>query len=186
MFINPRVAIENGWVTYPHCDSLQDWADKKFISPNAIDFPIDILYSIHETKPFFISESGKIMRGGKQLTPTDKHPLNDNYSDHVWILEPQTCYDGMSNMHVEVPEGVAAYLQVRSTFNRNGIFLVSGIYDSLFKGSIGFVVYNTSGHAYVVPGTRIGQLIFVESDNSGSYEGGYNTNPGQHWSEITK
>jgi hypothetical protein len=66
--------------------------------------------------------------------------------------------------------------------NRNGVFLLSGLYDAGFSGSIGFIIYNMAGQALIGVGTRVGQIIFARSDSAGLYAGGYNTDPGQHWS----
>jgi deoxycytidine triphosphate deaminase len=171
MFINPKTAIAEGWIT-----GITDM--EKQVQPNAIDFTLDRLFNITFTG-FHISEQGKQMRGGKEMTPTHDRRENMDY----WRLEPNSVYDGMSNVYVTLPEGVAAMLIIRSTLNRNGIFLTSGLYDSSFCGNIGFALHNRSSYAYIAPGTRVGQIIFVTSDSAGAYAGGYNTTEGQHWSE---
>lgn len=179
MYINPIQAIEQGWITHPDCSSIEDWKERKFLCPNAIDFTLDVMYTINHQNIFVISEEGKNMRGGNKM-----EPIPDRSSvQGIWFLNPKTCYDGMSNFHVDIPEGVACELIIRSTFNRNGIFLTSGIYDSLFSGNIGFAIHNNSGAAKIAVGTRIGQIKFLSSDSNGGYEGQYNTEKGQHWSE---
>jgi deoxycytidine triphosphate deaminase len=183
MFISPATAIENGWVSHPQCrdKNVEDFKQHSFVSPNALDFTLDKLFTIEEGNEFIISETSKQMRGGEQLLP-----VGDASSIPHWKLLTNSVYDGMSNLYVRVPEGVAAMLIIRSTFNRNGIFLTSGIYDAGFNGNIGFAVHNRSGIARIAPGTRIGQIIFVASDSVGQYAGGYNTAPGQHWAEPRK
>lgn len=177
MYINPRTAIENGWISHPDLINPEDW--EKYLQPNALDFSLDALYKINHHNLFVISEEGKTMRGGSKM-----EPIVDRASDcQLWFLNPKTCYDGMSNFYVDIPEGVACELIIRSTFNRNGIFLTSGIYDSLFSGNIGFAIHNNSGAAKIAVGTRIGQIKFLSSDSNGGYEGQYNTEKGQHWSE---
>jgi deoxycytidine triphosphate deaminase len=141
MFINPKIAIEKGWIK----GNIED----KHIQPNAIDFTIDKLFTIDDM-PFVISEQGKNMRGGSELSPNERWEDRD-----YWILEERRSYDAMSNFYVELPEGIAALLIVRSTFNRNGLFVTSG-------------------------GTRVGQIIFVESENALMYAGGYNHAQGTH------
>lgn len=179
MIINPKEAITNGWITHPECKTMEDWEDRKFISPNAIDFTLDRLFSIRHQNSFHISEGGKKMRGGDEVTA-----VTDRKGDTFWKLDGQSVYDGMSDMYVTVPEGVVVLpLVVRSTFNRNGIYLTSGIYDSFFTGNLGFIIHNRSGVAFITPGTRIGQVAFALSDNAKRYEGGYNTKQGQHWTE---
>ena len=172
-FISPKKAIAEGWVT-----GLVD--EEKQVQPNAIDFTLDKLFTINENNTFVISEEGKQMRGGGE-----EQPIADRGDDSVkwWYLDPHKVYDGMSNIYVKVPEGVAAYLIVRSTFNRNGIFITSGLYDSGFEGHIGFALHNRSGDTKIAEGTRVGQLIFVTSDSVGKYAGGWNHEEGSHYTE---
>lgn len=176
MFISPTTAIENGWVSHPQCrdKNVDDYKQRSFVSPNALDFTLDKLFTIEARNEFVISETSKKMRGG------DPMPGDD---EGYWRLLMNEVYDGMSDFYVRVPEGVAAMLIIRSTFNRNGLFLTSGIYDAGFNGNIGFAVHNRSGIARIAPGTRIGQLIFVASDSVGTYAGGYSHSPNTHWSE---
>ena len=173
MFINPKTAIENGWIK-----GIAD--PEKQIQPNAIDFTLDKLYQIASDTTFVVSEQGKQMRSNYELKAAEDR-RNPELS--FWQLQPQSVYDGMSNMYVTVPDGVAVQLIIRSTFNRNGLFLTSGLYDSGFEGNIGFALHNRSGEAKVAVGTRVGQIIFVESDSHGKYAGGYNTEDGEHWNK---
>lgn len=193
MIINPLTAIENGWVAHPSCNSVDDWRKFKFLSPNAIDFTIDRLFSISPL-PFFLSEDDKVMRGGGEIEPSTQYirrPSNDNpthldvHEIIAWELQGQTPYDGTSHLFVKVPENVIAITIIRSTLNRNGVFLTSGIFDQGFEGHLGFVIHNTSrGKAYFTPGTRVGQVRFEVANGSHMYEGKYNHSPGSHWTET--
>ena len=170
MIISPETAIKEGWITGAENATMT----------NAIDFTIDRIHHINEKNTFIVSEQSKTHRGGEQFLPTSDRGEEEL---HYWVLQPRTCYDGMSSMYVDIPEGVAAMLVTRSTFQRNGVYIQSGLYDSSFSGNIGFVIYNMSGLAKVYQGTRIGQIMFVESDSVGQYSGGYNHSAGTHWSE---
>lgn len=170
MFINPKQAIAEGWVKFP--EWMSEESQQKCIQPNALDFTVDAIYIIGNDS-FEISETSKIMRAQTKLETFEGN-----------FLLTQGCYDAMSDFYVNVPEGVAACLVTRSTFNRNGVFIQSGLYDSGFKGNCGFVIYNMGGNTKITPRTRIGQLIFVKSEDSGvMYAGGYNTEGGQHWTQ---
>jgi len=173
MLINPETAIQNGWITHPECDTMDDWTERKFLGTNAIDFTIDDLHSIDAHTEFVISNDAKTMRGGSEQFVN---------SSLYWTLNANTSYDGMSDMHVNVPEGVACELIIRSSFNRNGIFLTAGVFDSGYSGAIGFALHNMSGLASIRRGTRIGQIKFIQSNSNGVYAGGYNHLPGTHWS----
>lgn len=168
MFINPKTAIENGWIK-----GITDTA--KQVQPNAIDFTLDEVWTINPNL-CAISESGKQMRGGGKIEPVPAR----NGTGTFWHLEPGV-YDCLSDMYVEVPEGVAAQLVIRSTFARNGMFLMSGLYDSGFKGRIGFALHvpltrsSSAGFDTIIGiGTRVGQIIFIEAKSAGLYSGGYN------------
>jgi len=165
MYINPKLALEQGWI-----DGIVN-PDTQ-IQPNAIDFTIDTLFSIDNSTPFIIDEDHKQMRGGQKV---------DVDAQGYWIIEPNTVHDALSNIYVNLPEGVAANLIIRSTLNRNGLFLTSGLYDSGFKGNVGFALHNMSGVAKIKPGTRVGQIILTRSDPGGLYAGGYNHEKGTHW-----
>ena len=181
MFISPKVAIEEGWITHPNCSTYQDWEDNNFVSPNAIDFPLNRLFSINQSNTFLVSENRKLLRGGEEILPTTK--CEDGSPYLFWKLNPNTVYDGVSDMYVNIPSGIAAQIIIRSTFSRNGLFITSGLWDSGFKGSIGMAIHNRSGEAFIAPGTRIGQIIFIESQNALMYAGGWNHEKGTHWSE---
>jgi len=166
MFISPQTAIDNGWIT-----GIVDPAEQ--VQPNAIDFTLDTVYSINENATFVLGKKDKKMRGGDILPPDE----NGN-----WTIAPNTVHDGMSDMYANLPEDVAALLIIRSTLNRNGIFLTSGLYDSGFQGHVAFAIHNRSGIALIEKGVRFGQIIFVESASVGMYAGGYNNKLGTHHS----
>lgn len=168
MFINPRTAIEKGWITGIQDEELQ-------VQPNAIDFTIDRMFNINDNQFIIAKDQAnpkkelKQMRGGNEFLP---------YPDRATGIQlfnlKAGSYDILSDVFVELPEGVAAMLVTRSTFVRNGLFLVSGLYDSGFKGHIGCVLHNQIGTAKIQKGTRIGQIVFVEASTAFAYAGNYN------------
>ena len=180
MFISPEVAIREGWIKFPEWMS-QEFRDK-CVQPNAIDFTLDKLYSHSDFTPFVLNESRKMMR-----QVIEQYPIPYNgYDDSMYLLEQNQTYDAQSDFYVTVPDGVAASLIIRSTLNRNAIFLTSGLYDTGFEGNIGFALHNRSinSRAYIGQHTRVGQIIFIEAANAGIYKGGWNTANGQHWSQL--
>lgn len=177
MFISPRAAIENGWITHPECKTYNDFVERKFVSPNAIDFTVDKMYALTNSV-FVVSEEDKQMRKSNIL-----NPITHSDGNQYFKLSPGSVYDALSDFYIEVPENVACSFIIRSTFNRNGLFVTSGLYDSGFKGNLGFAIHNRAGTSLVAPGTRIAQIIFHKSDSIGVYEGGYNHEKGTHWSE---
>lgn len=166
MLANPKEMVAAGFVK-----NLVD-AEKQ-IQPNAIDFTVDAISGIYGNH-CYIGEDSKSMRGQIQLEVDPEGNFN---------LQAQQSYDISSNMYVEVPEGKAALLILRSTFVRNGMSLSSGLYDSGFKGNIGAVLHTNTANAAIQKGVRIGQIMFIDSDSAGKYAGGYNTEAGQHWTD---
>ncbi len=172
MFISPKVAINEGWITYRDLDdNIEAWEANKFISPNAIDFPLSTVYTIASDNAFIVAEEGKMMRGGVVHSPVVDRQTEKEY----WNLAANSVYDCLSDMYVRIPDGVACQLIIRSTLSRNGLFITSGLYDQGYQGSIGFALHNRCGLAKIGVDTRVGQIIFTEAQTSGKlYEGGYN------------
>lgn len=173
MFINPTIALNEGWITFP--EWMSEAQRTKCIQPNAIDFTLDSLSELELMGSASITEDVRIMR---RTVPVS---LRGNQ----WLLKPGAVYDGASDFYVRVPEDVAAMLIIRSSFNRVGVHLQSGLYDAGYEGHIGFTLHNRSGDVVTEPHTRVGQIIFVHSDAAGKYAGGYNHAPGTHWQAKT-
>ena len=140
--------------------------DKKMIQPNTIDLRIDKVWRIG-AGPMHMDEKKKDHR--KRIAQTvDK--------DGNFVLEHGACYEIQSKQHVDIAEGEIAILLGRSTFNRNGVLIVSSIYDSGFKDFAGATMYNIGGETTVKPKTRFAHLIIAEADTLHKYEGDYGEN----------
>ena len=188
MYKNPKAIIDDGIIT----GNFQDGQ----IQPNAIDFPVDSLYKINKT-PFYLSndKSRRVNRSLALMDTISSHDVGHIFQhlnpeigrtrNSGWLLEPGCSYEGSSHIYVEVPEKMAAFLVVKSTLNKNGVFIISGLYDSGYKGHIGFTLHNPLGYSYIEVGSFVGQIVFVDSESVGLYAGSYNTEVGQHWSELT-
>jgi dUTP pyrophosphatase len=169
MLISPKHAIEQGWITLPEGVNLE-----KTIQPNAIDFTLDRMFQMATDM------GGTIITESERKFP-EFHELDGSNGwcipggSNGWCIPALGMVDCMSNFTVNIPEGVAAQLVVRSSFGRAGIILTSGLYDSGFKGNIGFTLFNRSSlPVFTAPGTRVGQIIFMPSVSVGTYNGVYN------------
>jgi deoxycytidine triphosphate deaminase len=180
MFINPNIAISNGWITFPKWVTDEERA--KYIQPNAIDFTMDNVQMIDKEASHTYGIS--LVR----ITETDKKMPQAIFvpqgEDGVFRLAPDEVYDVMSDFYVDVPVGVCAMLYLRSTFSRCGVRLSSGLYDTGFKGNIGCTLVNHGVTVTTQLRTRVGQIAFLTSDSAKEYAGGWNTANGQHWSEL--
>jgi dUTP pyrophosphatase len=170
MFINPKKAIDNGWLQY---------VPSKCIQPNAVDIPMTRMWEVQDDV-FVLNVDGKTHRSRVELTPT---MVDDNVGrSSLWEIGTGS-YDFMSNVYVKVPEGHVGWLHTRSTLNRNGLFVHSGIYDSGFEGPVCGMLYNHIGTAHLEVDACVAQFIIAESDSQGIYTGDYNMKDGEVWHE---
>lgn len=132
------------------------------IQPNAVDLRLGKLFKIKNNE-FLIDEEQKIHRGSEELTPGE-----DGYYD----LEVGSYEVVMENI-INVAENEAGWVITRSTLNRNGVFLTSGLYDSGYNGVMAGVMHVTCGRMKVKPGTRLGQYICFASESLHKYNGDY-------------
>ncbi len=173
MFINPKKAIREGWLKgVPEAD----------IQPNAVDIAVETLWEIDVDSKFYLWHNDKNHRTREELKPTQLGTESHAYQD-MWKFKKGKVYDFMSPAYVEMPKGVVGWLVTRSTLNRNGVFVLSGLYDSGYKGHINGILYNKCGESWVQPGSRVAQFIMAASDSEGLYTGSYNVNEGELWHE---
>lgn len=178
MFINPKVAIENGWIKFPEWMTEEQKAE--CLQPNAIDITMDAVFGFDHSSYFILTDDTKVMRKQNKIVAQD-------LPNHGLVYPISGVVDVLSDFYVNIPAGYAGYLIVRSTFNRNGLFVTSGMFDQGFAGSVGFALHNRGQVAYIAPHTRIAQFVFVKSEDSGElYSGGYNTKQSQHWTDAVE
>ena len=133
--------------------------------PNAVDLRIDKVFEIISDDIFILDEDKKTHRSNKQIW-ADK--------DDYFYLEKGKAYNIDLSSQIEVGAGECGVLISRSTLNRNGVFILSGLYDSGFNNTVGCVLYCFSGDCKIKHNTRICQYIIHESENDHLYNGDYN------------
>ena len=74
--------------------------------------------------------------------------------------------------YVEVPEGMMATIYTRSSINRYSGTIISGLYDSGFRGQIG-AIYRPNIDTKVEVGYRMAQIVFFRADSYRLYAGQY-------------
>ena len=137
--------------------------DKKMIQPNTIDLRVDKIFRIG-AGPMHMDEDKKEPRKSIE----QKVDEDGNY-----VLDHGVCYEIQSNQHVDIAEGEIAILLGRSTFNRNGVLIISSIYDSGFKDYAGATLYNIGGETTVKPNTRFAHLVIAKAETLHKYDGDY-------------
>ena len=135
------------------------------IQPNAVDLNIDRVWEIG-TDEFYIGIDKK------QHRKDTKEIFQDSTGE--WLLEAGKKYQFDTSHWVAIPEGFAGWLIPRSTLNRNGISITSGLYDSGFQNYVGAVMHIGSGNARIQKGTRVAQFVYCEAETDRMYDGDYN------------
>ena len=74
---------------------------------------------------------------------------------------------------INLSEGEAGWVITRSTLNRNGVFLTSGLYDSGYRGMMAGAMHITCGPLKIKKGTRVGQFLLFKSETLKLYDGDY-------------
>lgn len=132
------------------------------VQPNAVDLRLGkVLWIASNT--FTIDEDQKIHRGTVEMRLDD---------DGYYRLEPGH-YEVVMENKITVGDGEAGWVITRSTLNRNGVFLTSGLYDAGYKGTMAGVMHVTIGPMRIKPGTRIGQYLSFEAQTLHLYNGSY-------------
>lgn len=138
--------------------------DKDQLQSNAIDLKIDKVFRM-DSEVFEISEELKVHR------PRTEYKTNN---DKLHL--PVGCYDILFEGSVEIAEGEAGWVVTRSTLNRNGLYLTSGLYDSGYSGPVGACLHVTGGPAEIYKGTRLGQFLLFDAQCLSLYNGDYGSN----------
>ena len=132
------------------------------VQPNAIDLKVDKIFTIESTK-FTISEEQKVHRGSTELVP-------DN--NGFWHLETGV-YEIIMEGEITIGPNEAGFVITRSTLNRNGLFITSGLYDSGYSGVMAGALHVHCGVAGIQKGTRVGQFLLFDAESVNQYTGSY-------------
>ena len=138
------------------------------IQPNAVDLRLDKVFAMHP-KPFILGEDengkeSKTHRGSVEIFP-DK--------DGYFFFQQDLAYEIVMENVIEVGEGEAGWVITRSTLNRNGIYITSGLYDSGYHGVMAGALHIKNGPAKIKKGSRVGQFLLFKSESLKKYDGDY-------------
>ena len=129
---------------------------------NAIDLRLDKVFRILPNL-FEITNDHKKHRGSEEILPD---------AEDFFALSPGSYEIVMENI-IHVGEGEAGWVITRSTLNRNGCFITSGLYDSMYHGIMAGVLHITVGDARIKKGTRVGQYLSFNAEALSLYDGDY-------------
>ena len=138
------------------------------VQPNAVDLRLDKVFEIDEYSQFILGDEDgreiKIHRKKKELAAD---------IDGYFNLLNGCSYEVVMENIVEIGPDEAGWVITRSTLNRNGLFLTSGLYDSGYNGIMAGVLHVNCGSAMIKKGARIGQFILFKAQALKSYDGDY-------------
>ena len=129
---------------------------------NAIDLRLDKVFRILPNI-FEITNDHKKPRGSEEILPD---------AEDFFALSPGSYEIVMENI-IHVGEGEAGWVITRSTLNRNGCFITSGLYDSGYHGVMAGVLHITVGDVRIKKGTRVGQYLSFNAEALSLYDGDY-------------
>lgn len=132
------------------------------VQPNAVDLRLGKVLKIKDAV-FEISNEHKVHRGGVEIEPD---------AEGYYNLDPGSYEVVMENI-IHVGSDEAGWVITRSTLNRNGCFLTSGLYDTGYHGVMAGVLHVNGGLARIKQGTRIGQYLSFNSEALHHYDGDY-------------
>ena len=141
--------------------SLSGWIPTD-IQPNACDLRLGKVFKINKST-FVLSEEEKTHRGSVEIAPD-----NDG-----WFKLAVGTYEVVMFNTIYVGPNEAGWVITRSTLNRNGVFLTSGLYDTGYNGVMAAAMHVSCGTFKVRIGTRIGQYLSFESEALHNYNGAY-------------
>lgn len=130
--------------------------------PNAVDLRLGKVFRI-KRGPFIISEEQKEHRGSIEIEA----------DSDGWYKLSEGSYEVIMENIISVGADEAGWVITRSTLNRNGVFITSGLYDSGYHGVMAGVMHVTCGNVEIKRGTRIGQFLLFKSESLSSYSGSY-------------
>lgn len=132
------------------------------VQPNAVDLRLGKVFAIKDAV-FEVSNEHKKHRGSDEIQPD---------ADGYYNLEPGSYEVVMENI-IRVGDDEAGWVITRSTLNRNGCFLTSGLYDTGYHGVMAGVLHVSIGNARIKQGTRIGQYLSFNAEALHHYDGDY-------------
>jgi deoxycytidine triphosphate deaminase len=132
------------------------------IQPNAVDLRLGKVFRI-KPNVFTIDEHDKVHRGSVEMMPD---------LDGYYTL-PVGTYEVIMENTITIGPDEAGWVITRSTLNRNGVFITSGLYDSGYSGVMAGAMHVTSGEMAIKRGTRIAQFLLFKSESLKLYNGSY-------------
>jgi len=147
---------------------------QRIVDERIIENLTDDFYEVQQNGIDLTLESISLITGGvlkKDSRKIDEY-IEVECEKGIYKLMPGA-YSIEFNQKIKVPENMCAQIVQRSTLNRMGAFILSGVYDSGFSNKIGAVL-RVDVPIEVEKGVRIAQIMFFEAESASLYQGIYN------------
>lgn len=142
------------------------------VQPNAVDLRLAKVFAI-KPEVFEITNETKKHRGTVEIAPDDDGFFNLPVGSYEVVMENE----------IGVGDGEAGWVITRSTLNRNGVFITSGLYDDGYGfnvatgeftgGAMAGCMHVNVGPARIKQGTRVAQYLSFEAESLHKYDGDY-------------
>lgn len=158
----------------PH---LTPESDELSVQPNAIDVRVDRVFRFdnryNDTFTLLDTPGSKEIKQHRRTVEMFPQPIVNG--EDGWMLTGPGEYQFETTQTIFVPAGMAGWLIPRSTLNRNGVGITSGLYDSGYNNGIGGLIRVPAGMTFIVSWrSRIAQFIMADAETAGMYAGDYN------------
>lgn len=139
--------------------------DQRLLQPNAVDITCDQLFEHTAFSRIYLKDK-------PEHAPQIPMGFFGRAQEQVWELLAGRAYPFISDLKVEMPSDQVGWLISRSTLNRNGMFILSGLYDSGFRGNIAGTIY-CFNDSYIEKGSPIAQFVQAKAQTRYLYNGQY-------------
>lgn len=160
--------FRNGQFVWEHVTPAFFYADDDYeVNPSGVDITLGNVERFGEERRLVMMRDGKIERPSVSESHRgrhDKETVWDLDGGYYWVNYTET---------ISIPEGHVGFVYPRSTLMRNGVMLFTAVWDAGYegKGGGGMLV---NGGLTIEKGTRIGQLVLAESEDTDiRYDGQY-------------
>jgi len=132
--------------------------------PNAVDLRINKVFKLYsDSNPFILRDNNDNLHLRREEILPD--------AEKMFNLSPGE-YEISYEHEISVGKEEAGYIIARSTLNRNGLMITSGLYDAGYSGNMSSCLH-VSHFSRIEKGSRVAQLLLIKSEVIGEYDGNY-------------
>lgn len=144
------------------------------VQPNAIDLRVDKVFTFNRsiTQQFVLLANNNKTHFSKYEMTT----LSNQHFKEGWELQGGNCYEIVMQGQISVGQDEAGFVITRSTLNRNGLFITSGLYDSNYTGVMAGMLHVNSPvdtTVYIERGAAVAQFLLFKAEALKQYAGSY-------------